>query len=196
MKIKHRCICILAAGFLLAAASPSHAGVYNLFPDPGFSDGYGYFGTITTDGSVGDFTDTSPIIDWSITLITPDALDGVVNRTLTAANSTVRFFDDGGPLTITSTSMVLPVSPVSEPSSLDFQISPDGNFEKIAFFGAVPNTADNQLIRVSDHTEDVPVAFFIFPEAEPFVFAVVPEPSSLALLGLGGVVVLTRRKRA
>ena len=58
--------------------------VFGAFP-------YGFSGTITTDGSTGLMTTTDFVDSWSITVFTPDTVDGLSSETLTPSNSAVSF---------------------------------------------------------------------------------------------------------
>ena len=69
----------------LAVGAQATAREYQL-NNPALSDGYGYSGTIVTDGRTGTFSSPDPIIDWTIHLITP-GVDGESSETLTPQNS-------------------------------------------------------------------------------------------------------------
>ena len=48
---------------------------------------FGFSGTITTDGSLGNFADTSPITSWSILATTPGESDGETTELWAPSNS-------------------------------------------------------------------------------------------------------------
>ncbi len=93
---------------------------YTLISDSPQFDGspYGFSGTITTDGSLGSFTDVDFITDWSITLATPGD-DGVTTQVLTPFDT--RFesvHGGGGDFVVSPTNIFISYSDYSLPSTL------------------------------------------------------------------------------
>ena len=104
---------------LLVLMQPGYAIVYTLIPDTGLTDGYGFSGTVTTDGSIGTFTDASAITDWNITILTPDGVDGVASQVLTPATSTKFYSPVGtGDLKITASEISITNSGENQTTNL------------------------------------------------------------------------------
>lgn len=187
---------------LLVLAQPSYAVVYTLGPDPGLTGGYGFSGTVTTDGTTGSFSDASEITSWDITLMTPGGVDGVTSQTLTEATSTLFFFFQGtGQLVITATEISIVNSDIDNTTNLAFSNGSEG----LTFEGPKSTTLTG-FVSMDDVTESPAFSSDVIGDAvsAPVAF-VIPEPHALCLCMIGVAVLcgatansrrLSRRKDA
>ena len=171
---------------LLFLMQPAHANVYTLISDSGLTDGYGFSGTVTTDGSLGTFSDAIAILEWNITLQTPGGNDGVVSQGLTSANSTILFSPVGsGDLQITATELAITNSGENQTTNIFFRTPT----EYVTFEGPIDGGLHG-FATVSDGSEDPSFSSFFIGDGVSAVFASrIPEPGSF-FLGLLGAAVL------
>lgn len=209
---------LLAAVTLIAAslcsASASADLVYTFVSDDAMAGtGYGFSGTITTDGTTGSFTDSSSfnaiVTGWSITLTTPDAVDGNSSEVLSGPGP-------GGPLwslnNPSGTDAVLNVTPTRMEltsgtvpiSFIGLSISSPGfgtiGASGLSFAGPFPGgfgIPDNLgSISVNDNSETPGNGSANFGTLTSLTIATaVPEPSSIVLLGLATGWIGLRRRR-
>ena len=182
-------LCLLAIALPNGIASATL--VYTL-SDPGLPNGYGFSGTITTDGSLGNFSTSAPIIDWTITLLTPAGVDGVASQVITPSNSTLAdtlSFSPG--LLLTPTTMELPPTGVLlTANSIGFNTP--ASAEVLQFSGGDGVLNIVPAIQMVDVSETPAFESFIAggPTDTMIVATVIPEPGGLllacsALLSLG-----------
>jgi hypothetical protein len=104
------------AGILLAITGRTACAdiIYTLVQPVQFeSSPYGFSGTVTTDGSVGNKTTLDFIKSWSITVRTPATVDGVSSELFDPTNSTVSLFVSDTPgLMVTTESIKLSAGPL------------------------------------------------------------------------------------
>lgn len=157
--------------FNIVVARPSPKNItYQITADPGLANGYGYSGTVTTDGTLGNFASGQPlpIIDWSITLTTPDATDGVSERILTPLNSYLSSGPGAWPIQFTATQIILPDG-VTTGSGMGFINHTDGAFESFFAYSAVEGAGGG--ISINDASEFPFGASWNEPTPADFVFA-------------------------
>ena len=196
----------LALLFLLLLGRPGVAAViYNLEHVTGFQPGYGFSGTIVTDGATGSFSDASHITSWNITLNTPAGNDGVATQVLTLANSFLTFtFSTGGTLDISATSLSMPAAngPIS---LLQFSTTagqnPNNATEAISIASPDSSSLNPGSILLRDESESVQISQRGLGTLSRITFATaaVPEPSSwclgmIACLAAGTLRVARRRR--
>lgn len=176
-----------------------HARVYQLteYSTPGE---YGYSGTIRTDGSTGSFSNTSAIIDWHISLVTPGEKDGDTSTLLTASNSNVRL-SDVGLIEIHESRIALPFR-IGSPSRLFFELPGPG--DSLGYIGPyLPMTPGvisvNQEEGVVVVIDEIgPQSFegigFRVPGTEFTLVAIaIPEPDALFTAFMAGVLCISTR---
>ena len=170
--------------FNIVVSRPSPANItYQITADPGLANGYGYSGTITTDGTLGSFSSGQalPIIDWSITLTTPDGNDGVSERILTPLNSYFQMFATDIGARFTETQIILP--DVGEATAaLLFVNFADGSDESLSASSA--QNGGGGGIRVWDSSEGLPTAGWTEPTPADFVFATAMAHPQLRIDGV------------
>jgi len=177
---------IVSFMLLLILMQPTHATIYSLGQHVNLPGDYGYFGTITTDGGIGIFSDTSVIVDWNIQLLTPGENDGVTNQNLIPANSRISFLGPGT-LDISTTTIALSLSgSTRESSQLSFDA--DETDESLSFFSSrppspllIPPSFRPGLVVIADLSE--PQIFTgIFQDSQTIILAtLIPEPCALSL---------------
>jgi|GEM_PF-4055978 len=188
---------LLLIGILtMQAPAASASNLYTLVSDsPQFDNsGFGFSGTITTDGRTGVFSDVSFIKDWSITLETP-GFDGNSSLTLTPSNSPIQFFrNQMGNIEVTSNSIMILQSGDLRGSALSFGSTSSLSTATSIDWQGPSNEAsipDRGIIGIVDN-DDTPFEIdFEFGDVAAIpVATAVPEPSalfiwSLAMVGLG-----------
>lgn len=165
---------------------------------------YGFSGTITTDGSLGSFTDVDFIMDWSITLATPGD-DGVFTQVFTPVDSRLEFVHgSGGDFVVSPTDIDISSTNTSLPTRLRLgQLFSDPGDTFIDWSG--PGWAGAFIkggIKIHNVDSTPPDSGFqVF--GSPFFLPVatggvtIPEPPSLLTLLLGalGVTHVLRNRR-
>ena len=137
------CLCLLTM--------PSHASVNYTFENFNLTNGYAFSGTITTDGSTGNFTSASAITDYTITLITPDEVDGISEQVLTPSNSALTLDGDFVTATLQITATEIRLTPDILDDGIVLSFFASGNNERLIFLGASNNTGPN--INIQDISE-------------------------------------------
>lgn len=186
---------LVAICMLLAHPQQLFAAVYKLVD---YSDGspyaegspeYNYYGTVTTDGRLGSFTDLSVIIDWSVHLSTPGEKDGDTHEILTASNSTLTV-NDIVTIDVQADSISIPLA-VGTNSYLSFvgiesrdELRFTSPFRPVvpivSVFGDKPGGAVILDTITPDHLEGI-----LFPSDDrvsTIVAVLVPEPSTVILV--------------
>ena len=190
---------------LLVGISPGLATGANIvytLSDPGLSNGFGFSGTVTTDGSLGYFSTAAPILSWDITLSTPSGVDGVGLQTLTPGNSTVvtSFIPVGAGIQLTSTTFYLVPSatlPTSADLVFDVNPTPAEGFERLSYtIGGGGGGLGSQVIS-SDQGETPASSSVqgIHDATGVLIGTAIPEPSALILTLFAGLVFTLQRER-
>ena len=171
---------LLPAVIFLALAPHSRAATYEL-SDMGIHDGFVTTGTITTNGTIGAITD-SDIVSWSIT-----SSDG---------NTTFEFDSS-------LTNQAVTMHSTSFTATADQILMPDDSVIVFRLERGV-GVRDRVLLwdrrienRFTMYDHSIPQTYFLTDSlfsSGPFVFATVPEPGTLLLLGLSTVACLNRRR--
>jgi len=171
---------------LLVLMQPTHATIYSLGQYEGLPSDYGYSGTITTDGSIGTFSNTSVITDWNIKLLTPGENDGVTNQNLVPENSMISFLGPGT-LDISTTTIALSLSRSRRESSR-LWFDANETDESLSFFSSRPPfpllispSFQAGLISITDFSEPL-ISLSVFQDSQAIIVAaLIPEPSILCL---------------
>ena len=152
---------------------------YQITADPGLDSGWGYSGTVTTDGTLGTFSmgQPLPIIDWSITLTTPGG-DGVSTRTLTPLNSYLYMTPNPLGTQFTETQIILPLGG----GSIFFSNFSDGSEEVLRVYGS--EDGEGGGINVLDLNESPGGSGWKESTPADFVFATAIAHPSLRIDGV------------
>lgn len=190
---------ISALFILLTVASHAHADIiYTITPKTLGADGYGFSGTITTDGSLGLFSDLTHITNWAITLNTPSAADGIGTHELNMGNSSSTFdFGDGAQLSLTPTEFAFtPTAAVVTQDTMRFASTGDPTGDYIEFFSAGPVALSSQ-IQIRDGSENPSLGLGGGSAAgnNLVIATAVPEPTSSFLVTVGAFGLLAFRRR-
>ena len=196
----------LTASILILTLAPGFSSAANIvytLADPGLTDGYGFSGTITTDGSLGFFSTTAPVLSWDITLSTPGVVDGISLQTLNPGNSvlTTSFIPAGAGIELTSTTFYLVPSatlPTSADLVFDVNPTPAEGFERLSYtIGGGGGGLGSQII--SSDLGETPASSSVqgvHDATGVLVGTAIPEPNSVLLLVVGLGLVGYRRRRA
>jgi hypothetical protein len=170
---------------------------------------YGFSGTITTDGSIGSFTDVDFITDWSITLETPGD-DGILTQVLSRVDGPFGNFESvhggDGDFVVTATDISIASSGTSLPTRLRLGTIP-GDLGDTFIDWSSPGWAGFFLkggIKIHDFDSTPPNSdFHVFgsPLSVPVATGgiAIPEPSSFLALSWGALglpYVLRNRRQA
>ena len=197
----YRSLVTFSVGILVLMSPSVSWGVVYELDEHVLPNGYGFSGTITTNGSIGFFDDpTALVTDWNIVLSTPGGMDGITSQILTSSNSVLSCFgcSTGGLGTgIESSLTSLSVrSDFGELTRFVFEGRPiPAEGLEVLEFNYSGSTSGS--ITVLDSGEASPQGFVSVPTlGGPFAIATaVPEPSSILFLGLAALGVAARRRQ-
>ena len=171
----------------LVAATHASAITYYFVNYPADQDGHTLSGTVTTDGTLG-LIDQTNIISYDLTVTGPtgfslstangDAVSTITNN-VNATTTELQLF----PYTTESNRLIF-----AEIESPSFGST-------VVEWSRRSTTETYEALRVAFTEVAWSNSSPILNGSDPWVIAVVPEPTSLALLGLGGLMVCFRRRR-
>jgi hypothetical protein len=202
---RRRQLCLAPALVVLWASASAHAAdrVYTLVPYELSDARFAFSGTITTDGSIGTFSDASFIKDWSITVQTPSEVDVVSMEVFSSAAGQALTFTGWESLQVTNESISIlesngyvsgrPSLSLGVPQVDPTSISWNGAYTVYPQPGLVPSVYSGRRfpahVSVFDVGETPASAYASFFSAESLTVATggvaVPEPAAIALLLAG-----------
>jgi hypothetical protein len=190
------------------SASTSAAGnmIYNLVSP---TNGYVVTGRVTTNGKIGLLT-TSDIVEWSFMVTAPNG-NSFQQR---SSETTGRVSMINATASATEIFLLYPPAPTGGQNNLGFYLGggwiseawslyyitdsqPAGSHGPTEYYNDIiqgfhkPAQTDTMDVHFQQRNE-----YWSQPPATPFVIAVVPEPTCMALLALGGLLALCRRRVA
>jgi len=199
---------VLALTVVVSASTSATGNItYNLVSP---TNGYTVTGTVTTNGQIGLLT-TSDIVEWSFMVTAPNGRFFTANSSETDARIGMRG------ATASATEIVVAYPPDVHPYQCDFDFFVGTGqtwalpWKSLNYLtGYSPAGVEGPTAKYSDYIQgfdkhaetnnlyisfDQRNSYWSQPPATPFVVAtVVPEPATLSLLALGGLVALRRRR--